>query len=236
MSFMPIYYNSNYLMYMLPAFILMLAAQWYVSSAYKTWGKVATHARVTGAQAAQRLMAVAGLYDLKVEGIAGELTDNYDPRDRTLHLSQGVAYGQSVAALAITAHELGHAMQDQEDYFPLRLRSAMVPVVNIGSTLGWVFIIAGLIFNWTGLAWAGVLFFSGGLLFAMATLPVELNASKRARQLLADSGLIVDQEEMRGVNTVLNAAALTYVAALATALMQLLYYVSLVGGIGRRRD
>ena len=126
-------------------------------------------------------------------------------------------------------------MQDQEQYFPLKFRAAIVPVVNIGSYLGWAFIFLGIFIGITSLAWLGVAIFSGGALFALATLPVELNASARAKTLLSDSGFIVDAEERRGVNIVLNAAALTYVAALVTAVLQLLYFVSLVAGVGRRR-
>ena len=143
--------------------------------------------------------------------------------------------GSSVASLAIAAHELGHAMQDKEGYFPLRLRAAIIPAVNIGSYLGWILIILGLFMNWVGVSWLGVIVFSGGALFALATLPVELNASARAKRLLVQSGLIVGQEEMRGVNKVLNAASLTYVAALVTAVLQLMYWVMLVLGMGGRR-
>jgi len=126
-------------------------------------------------------------------------------------------------------------MQDREDYFPLRLRSALVPAVNIGSYLGWILIIIGIFLKMTGLAWLGVAVFAGGALFALATLPVELNASARAKRLLVESGIIVGQDEQRGVNNVLNAAALTYVAALVTAVLQLFYYVTLVLGMGGRR-
>jgi Zn-dependent membrane protease YugP len=126
-------------------------------------------------------------------------------------------------------------MQDHEGYFPLRLRGALVPAVNIGSNLGWILILAGLLLQMTQIAWLGVLVFSGGALFALATLPVEFNASSRARELLANSGLIVDEDEMRGVSSVLNAAALTYVAALVTAVLQLLYWITLVMGMGNRR-
>jgi hypothetical protein len=144
-----------------------------------------------------------------------------------------------VASVAIAAHELGHAMQDADEYLPLRFRSAIVPMVNIGSNLGWLLIMAGLLLRATdlgiGLAWLGVAFFAGGAVFALATLPVEFNASARAKQLLAQTGIIQTDEEMRGVNQVLNAAALTYVAGLVTAVLQLLYYVFLVGGLGGRR-
>lgn len=230
------FYDPYYLLFMAPAFILMLLVQWYVSSAYQKWSRVAARSRLSGAEAAERLIRAGGLYDVRIEGVAGHLSDHYDPRSKVLRLSQGVYQGRSVAALAVAAHELGHAMQDQEGYFPLRLRAALVPAVNIGSYLGWILILIGLILRWADLAWLGVLVFSGGALFALATLPVELNASARAKRLLAETGLIVGSDEQRGVNHVLNAAALTYVAALVTAILQLLYYVTLVAGITRRRD
>ena len=230
------FFDPRYLMFMLPAFLLMMLVQWYVQSAYRKWSRVPARSRITGAQAAQRLIQRGGLYDVRIEGIAGNMTDHYDPRQKVLRLSQGVYSSASVAALAIAAHELGHAMQDKEDYPLLRLRAALVPAVNIGSYLGWILIVLGLLIGLTQLAWLGVAVFSGGALFALATLPVELNASARARQLLTETGLIISEEEMRGVNNVLNAAALTYVAALVTAVMQLLYWVSVVMGMGGRRD
>jgi len=228
------FFDPRYMMYMLPAMLLMMLVQAYVSSAYRKWSRVPARSRLSGAQAAQRLISAGGL-DVTIQGIGGNLTDHYDPRTKVLKLSQGVYEGQSVASLAIAAHELGHAMQDQEGYFPLRIRSALVPAVNIGSYLGWILIILGLLLRLTDLAWLGVVVFSAGAVFAMATIPVELNASARAKRLLVDSGLIVGEDEARGVNNVLNAAALTYIAALVTAVMQLLYYVSLVLGMGNRR-
>jgi hypothetical protein len=227
--------DPRYLLFMMPAFLVMMLAQMYVSSAYRKWSQVQSRSRLSGAQAAQRLIQSGGLYDVRVEGIAGNLTDHYDPRSKELRLSQGVYQGSSVAALAIAAHELGHAMQDQDGYFPLRLRAALVPAVNIGSYLGWILIIIGLLLGATQLAYVGLLVFSLGLVFALATLPVELNASARAKRLLTDTGLIVGEDEARGVNSVLNAAALTYVAALITAALQLLYYATMVLGMGRRR-
>jgi Zn-dependent membrane protease YugP len=221
-------------MYMLPAFILMGLTSWYVKSAYNKWSRIQASSRLTGAQAAQRLMNAGNLYGVQIQTTAGELTDHYDPRNKTLFLSQGVANVASVASVAIAAHELGHAMQDAEEYFPLKFRSALVPVVNIGSNLGWVLIMIGLFLRFTEIAWLGIIIFAGGALFALATLPVEFNASARAKQLLVQSGIIQTEQEQRGVNAVLNAAALTYVAGLITAILQLLYYVSLVGG-GRRR-
>ena len=234
-------FNSTYLCYMAPAFLIMLLTSWYVKSAYKRWSKVPSHSGLTGYEAAQRLIARAGLIGIQIEGVSGNLTDNYDPRTKILHLSQTVAQNPSVAALAVAAHELGHAQQDAEGYFPLRFRSALVPMVNIGSYLGWILIIAGLFLSYAGMAlgvnvaWLGVAIFAGGAVFALATLPVELNASARARRLLTETGIITGSDEEQGVGTVLNAAALTYVAALVTAVLQLLYYVTLVGGLGRRR-
>jgi Zn-dependent membrane protease YugP len=232
-----LFYDPRYLCFMAPAFILMLVVQFYVRSAYSKWSQVPARSRISGLEAAQRLIQRSGLYDVRIEGTPGQLTDHYDPRGKVLRLSREVAQGSSVAALAIAAHELGHAMQDKEDYFPLRFRAALVPAVNIGSYLGWILLIIGILLRFTELAWLGVIVFSGGALFALATLPVELNASRRARQLLTDTGIIVGEDEQRGVNHVLNAAALTYVAALITAVLQLLYYVMLVLGMGgRSRD
>lgn len=227
------FFNSSYLLFMAPAFLLMMLASWYVRSTYNKWSKVPSSSRLTGAQAAQRLVSSGALYGVKIEGVSGNLSDHYDPRTKTLRLSQGVANNASVAAVAIAAHELGHAMQDAEDYMPLRLRAALVPMVNIGSWLGWILILIGLFLNMLNLAWLGVLVFSGGALFALATLPVELNASARAKQLLSETGIVQTEQERRGVNNVLNAAALTYVAALLTSVLQLLYFASMI--TGRRR-
>ncbi len=229
------FFDPRYLLFMAPAFILMMIVQWYVKSAYDKWSKVPARSRLTGAQAAERLIQNGGLYGVRVEGVQGQLTDHYDPRSKVLRLSPGVYNGTSVAALAIAAHELGHAMQDKDEYFPLRLRAAIVPAVNIGSYLGWILLMIGILLQATTLAWLGVFVFSGGALFALATLPVELNASARAKQLLTDTGLIAGPDERSGVNNVLNAAALTYVAALITAVLQLLYFVTLVLGMGGRR-
>ena len=228
------FFSPTYLIYMIPAFILMGLTSWYVKSAYNKWSRVPVQSRLTGAQAAQRLISSGGLVGVQVQGVGGNLTDHYDPRNKTLFLSPGVGNGASVASVAIAAHELGHAQQDAEGYFPLQFRSALVPIVNIGSNLGWILIMIGLFIRWTELAWMGVLVFAGGALFALATLPVEFNASARAKQLLVQTGIIQTEEERRGVNNVLNAAALTYVAGLVTAVLQLLCYASIVGG--RRRS
>lgn len=228
------FFDINYLIFMIPAFILMGITSWYVRHAYSKWSQIRASSGLTGYDATRRLISMNGLTGLKIQGTPGELTDHYDPRDNTVYLSNGVANVPSVAALAIAAHELGHAQQDAEEYFPMRLRGFLVPMVNIGSNLGWILILAGLLLNLTGLAWLGVLVFSGGAVFALATLPVEFDASARAKRMLANSGIIQTEEEMRGVNNVLNAAALTYVAGLVTAILQVLYYVSLISG--RSRD
>ena len=227
------FYDPTYFFYMIPALILMGLTSWYVRASYEKWSRVPAQSRLTGAQAAQRLISSGGLYGVQIQTIAGEMTDNYDPRNKVLSLSQGVSNVASVAALAIAAHELGHAMQDAQGYLPLRFRSAIVPAVQIGSNLGWIMIIAGLLLRIPELAWLGIMVFGLGTVFALATLPVEFDASARAKRLLIDSGLIIGEEERGGVNAVLNAAALTYVAALITSVLQLLYYVNMVRG---RRD
>jgi Zn-dependent membrane protease YugP len=239
------YIDPQYLCFMLPAILLMMYAQWRVSSTYTKWSKVRNAMNITGLDAARRLLSSggsgasiessAGLADVRLAGIGGRLTDRYDPAKNTLYLSQEVAQNPSVAAIAVAAHEIGHAVQQAEGYLPLRLRSLMVPAVNIGSYLGWILIFGGLILGLTQVAWAGVLFFSLGAVFAFATLPVEFNASRRARTMLAENGMLHSEQDARGVNEVLNAAAMTYVGSLATALMQLLYFVTLIGG-GRRRS
>lgn len=227
------FFDPLYLILMIPAFIVMGITSWYVKAAYRKWSRVASSSRLTGYDATRRLISSSGLYGVQIQGTHGELTDHYDPRNKTVYLSNGVATSPSVAALAISAHELGHAMQDAEDYFPMRLRGFMVPMVSVGSNLGWILILVGMLIGWTGLAWLGVIVFSGGALFALATLPVEFDASARAKRLLAQSGIIQSDAEMRGVNNVLNAAALTYVGGLLTAILQLLYFVLRVGGMSR---
>lgn len=233
------FFDPTYLMLMLPAFLLVLLAQFWVNSTYRKWSRVPTSSGLSGSDAAARLLRYGSLADVQIEGVGGRLTDHYDPRSKTLRLSPGVAQGDSVAAVAIAAHEIGHAVQDKTGYLPLQFRAALVPAVNIGSTLGWILIMLGIFLRsalGTQLAWLGVGAFSLGTIFAFATLPVELNASARARRLLREAGLIRTDDEQRGVNAVLTAAAFTYVAALAAALLQLLYYVLLVMGLsGRRR-
>lgn len=229
------FFDPTYLLFMAPALLLVWFAKLRVDGAYKKWMRVPNNLRLRGADAAQRLLRYAGLSDVQLESVRGELTDHYDPQRNVLRLSDGVGNGASVAALAVTAHEIGHALQDRDHYAPLRLRSAIVPVVNIGSNLGWIMIFIGLLLHLTQVAWLGVIALGGGALFALITLPVEFNASARALTLLTDTGLITDPEERHGVKAVLDAAAMTYVAGLGATVLQLLYYVLLVAGGGRRR-
>jgi Zn-dependent membrane protease YugP len=234
------FFDPMYFVFALPALILAFYAQWRVQSAYKKYLSVRNGRSLTGLEVAKMLLRFNNLGHIQIEGIPGELTDNYDPRTKTMRLSQGVANSNSVAALAVVAHEIGHATQDAEAYVPLKLRSAIVPGVQIGSWLGPIlFLIGWLMALYFGssfgyqIAWLGVLFFAGALVFAFVTLPVEFNASARARAMLTDAGLIYG-EEMNGVRSVLDAAALTYVAAAAQALSTLLYYVFLLSGARRR--
>jgi len=227
-------FNIEYLIFTIPALIFSLIAQAYVKSAYKKWGAVRNYLNITGSEAAQRLAGILGLRDMTVQGISGTLSDHYDPRNNVLKLSPAVANNPSVASLAIAAHELGHAQQDKDKYLPLRLRSAIVPLVGIGSNLGWIMLLAGLMLQLSGLAWVGLIAFSAGAIFSLVTLPVELNASKRAIAMLKDNGLVVRADEEQGVRAVLRAAALTYVAAIASSLLQLLYFGSRVSRMRRR--
>jgi len=241
------YFDPWYLIFVLPALLLVLFAQWRVSSTYKKYSRVPNSRGITGVQAARSLLDAAGLYDVQIEGARGKLSDHYDPRKKLLCLSQDVAESASVAALGIVAHEVGHAQQDRAGDFMLNLRSAMVPAANIGSTLGYVFFFVGLLIQGavgatSGMAqvgnmitWGGIGLFGLAVVFTFITLPVEFGASRRAVQMLQSTGL-VSTTELDGVRSVLNAAALTYVAALAQALSQLLYLIFIATGSRRRRD
>jgi hypothetical protein len=230
------YLDPSYIIFMLPAFLVMAAANWWVNSTYKRWGQARNSVGMNGQDAAQRLLAHASLPGVEVAAAQGRLGDHYDPRTRRLHLSPEVAGVPSVASLAITAHEIGHAMQDRDGYAPLRIRSALVPAASVGSTLGWILIFIGLILGFFELALVGLVVFAVGAVFALATLPVEFDASSRARQLLTDSGLLYTEDERRGVSSMLNAAAFTYVAALIVAILNVLRFAFMIGGLGRRRD
>lgn len=229
-----------YFIFFIPGMLLMLWAQSKVKGNYKKYSKVPNMAGVTGAQAARRILDASGLQDVPVEAVRGELSDHYDPRKRVLRLSQGVYGVPSLAAVGIAAHEAGHAIQHQQAYGPLVARTNIVPVVNIGSNLGFIVLLAGLFMQVTGLAWAGVALFSLSTLFALITLPVEFDASKRAKLALVQVGIVDNGvqggQEIKGVDNVLDAAAWTYIAGFAASLLTLLYYVMMVTGMGRSSD
>lgn len=232
------FFSPMYLLFALPALALGMWAQFRVKSNFNKYAKVRTERNVTGAQVARQLLDAYGLFDVAVERVAGNLTDHYDPRSKTLRLSDATYSSPSVAAAGIAAHEMGHALQDAKNYAPLGLRSAMVPSVRIGSMLGPILFMAGYFmtslvgqFGLT-IAWIGVILFGASAAFTLVTLPVEFDASKRAKELLLKEN-ILGKNEMTGVNKVLNAAALTYVAAAIQALSTLAYYAFLLMG---RRD
>jgi Zn-dependent membrane protease YugP len=223
-----------YFVFLIPPFLLVLWAQFRVNSTYGRYSKVPNAQGITGLAAAGHLLQTNDLSHVNIEGVAGKMSDHYDPQGKTLRLSQGVAHSSSVAALGIVAHEVGHAIQDAQDYKPMHIRAALVPATRIGSYLGYILFFAGLFIGLTGLAWAGIIFFSTSVIFSLLALPVEFNASARALTILKD-GSLLDSTELEGAKKVLSAAALTYVAALAQALATLLYYVFLISGSGRRR-
>ncbi len=223
------FFDPRYFLFALPALALVMFAQSRVRAAYGRYSQVRNAYGLTGGEAARRLLDQAGLGYIPIRVVPGELSDNYDPQQKVLNLSAGVANTPSVAALGIAAHEIGHALQDAQAYVPLRARASIVPAANIGSQLGFMIFFVGLIAAPLHfLAWVGVGLFSLVVLFTLVTLPVELNASQRARQLLSSSGL-ASPTEMQGVSSVLNAAALTYVAALAQAFATLLYFLDVMG-------
>lgn len=229
------FFNPIYLLFALPALLLGLYAQYRVKSAFGQYSRVRNQSGMTGAQAARRILDASGLLNVMVERSQGMLSDHYDPRSKTLRLSPEVYESPTVAAVGVAAHEAGHALQDQAHYAPLRLRSAMVPAVQLGSWLGPIIFMVGLVLAsrvGTGVAWFGLVVFAITALFTLVTLPVEFDATKRAKQLLVTQG-ILGQQEMVGVNKVLDAAALTYVAAAIQAVMTLLYYAYIL--MGRRR-
>ena len=229
----PFYFDVRYLLFSLPALVLALFAQWRVQSAYRKYSRIRNMRSISGLDAAQMLLRSNGLGNVGVQGTRGFLSDHYDPSKEVLRLSAEVARNPSIAALGIVAHEVGHALQHQSDYAPLRVRSGLVPLVNLGTWLGMILFVVGLVIEFSGLIWLGVIFFSGSVVFALVTVPVERDASRRALQILKADGL-VGTTDIQGVQAVLSAAALTYVAALAQALSQLLYFVLLATGMSRR--
>lgn len=227
------YYDPMYILIIISCIIAFIA-QIKVKSTFNKYSKVASSRGMTGAMVAEQLLRSQGIYDVSIQRVSGSLSDNYNPRNKTLNLSDSVYNSTSVAAIGVAAHETGHAIQHATGYGPLSFRTALFPVANIGSRLSWVFIILGLIFGSTNvLVDIGILMFSLAVLFQLVTLPVEFNASARALQLLESQGYLY-ADENRQARKVLSAAAMTYVAAAATAILQLLRLIYLFGG--RRRD
>jgi uncharacterized protein len=234
-----LYFDPLYFVFMIPGLLFSLWAQSKVKNAYQKFSRVPNSAGVTGAQAARAVLDSAGLREIAIEAIPGELSDHYDPRARVLRLSQGIYGVKSVAAMGVAAHEAGHAIQHKDGYAALQLRTAIVPAVNIGSRLGFIVLIVGILIGLTPLAWAGVGLFALTTVFALITLPVEFDASNRAKAALVSVGLVdggvAGGTESKGVADVLNAAAWTYIAGLVASILSLLYWVSLLTG-GRRSN
>ncbi len=233
MPYYGFYFDPTYFLVLIGAVICLIASA-RVNMTFRKYDRVRSMSGMTGAQAAERILHAAGIYDVSVQHVSGNLTDHYDPRNKVLRLSDSTYGSASVAAVGVAAHECGHAIQHQHAYLPLTLRSAIVPVANIGSYAAWPLIVIGLfITSNTGrlLISIGILCFSLAVLFQLVTLPVEFNASRRAIRILGETGILGEQE-LRSTRKVLGAAALTYVASAAAAILQLLRLVILFGGRG----
>ena len=229
------FFDPLYFLILAPGILLAMWAQFKVSSAYSRGSQIPASTGITGAQAAHQILSAAGIHDVAIEPVAGQLTDHYDPGSHVLRLSEGVYGGRTVAALGIAAHEAGHAVQHAARYSPLVVRNFLVPAAGLGSSAAWIIFMAGLLLHMTGLALIGMALFSLVVLFQVVNLPVEFDASRRARRLLLATGLVSPGED-REVASVLNAAALTYVAATLTSILTLLYYVIRSGILGGRRS
>lgn len=228
------YYDPTYFLVLIGVVICLLASA-KMNSTFNKYSRVRNHSGMTGREAAEAVLHRAGIYDVRVEHVSGNLTDHYDPRNKVLRLSDATYNSSSVAAVGVAAHECGHAIQHATGYAPLKFRSSLVPVANFGSQIAWPLIIIGLLFssNMSSMFLTlGVLAFSGSVLFQVVTLPVEFDASNRAVRILAGNGLVYE-DEVRHVRKVLTAAALTYVASAASAILQLLRIVMIAN---RRRD
>ena len=226
-------FDPLYFIILAPAILLGIYAQWKVKSAYHHASRIATRRGITGAQAAAMVLDSAGLHSVGIEDVPGQLTDHYDPHAKVLRLSPDVYEGNSIASVGIAAHEAGHAIQDARRYTPLVLRNAAVPLANFGSGAGWIILILGFALGMTGLIWIGIAVFSMTVVFQLVNLPVEFDASRRAKIELVNAG-IIDQDELPEVRRVLSAAAMTYVAATLTAILTLLYFLLRAGAFGRR--
>ncbi len=229
------YFDPLYLIFMLPGFILASLASVFTTLTFKKYSTIGSSSGMTGAQAAQRLLETAGIYNVRIEQTAGMLTDHYDPSSHTLRLSDEVYGSDSLSAIGVACHEAGHAIQHNRNYAPLVLRSALVPAANLGSGASYFIILLGFLFQSQSLLLVGIAFFSLTVLFTLVTLPVEFNASSRAKELMVSAG-IVSRSEASSAGAVLNAAFMTYVASAVSALLTLLYYLLRSGLLGGRRD
>lgn len=227
-------FDGTYVLIIL-AFLISALVSAKMNATFSKYSKVRSYCRMTGAQAAQRILSSAGIYDVRIEHVSGKLTDHYDPSNKVLRLSDAVYGNTSIAAIGVAAHECGHAVQHARNYVPLSVRSAIVPVANFGSQLSWPLFLAGLIFSFRPLLMIGILLFCAALLFQIVTLPVEFNASARALRMLDETG-IMGRQEIRGTKKVLRAAAMTYVAAVIGSLLQLLRLLILSGAFRKRDD
>lgn len=233
---MPGYYGFDiyYIVLVLPAILISLWAQAKVSSTFNKYSKVYSYRGLTGADAARKVLEMNRIYDVAIEPVAGNLTDHYDPKSNVIRLSENVYNSTSVAAIGVAAHEAGHAVQNDCDYTPMRIRSVIIPVTRIGSYLSWPLILLGIVFNSEMLATFGIVLFGAVVAFQLVTLPVEYNASRRAIAALDETGALM-KDEIPYAKKVLSAAAMTYLASLLTAVMQMIRLILLFGG-GRRRD
>ena len=222
------YYDSTYILVLIGAVISMIASA-RVKSTYAKYGKIRSHSGMTATDAARMILDNAGLRHVRIERVSGDLTDHYSPKEQILRLSDTTIHSGSIAAIGVAAHECGHAIQHAEHYAPLNVRNAIVPVVNLGSTLSWPMILLGLLFGFSGFFKLGILLFSFSLIFQIITLPVEFNASSRAVAILEQSGMLYE-DELKGARKVLSAAAMTYVAAVVATLLSLLRLIILFGG------
>lgn len=220
---------------LIPAIVFALYAQFKVKSTFARYSNVYASGGLTGAQVARGILDKNGLYDVRVEPVAGELTDHYDPRDKTLRLSRPVYGSASLAAIGVSAHEAGHAVQHAKNYSPLALRSAIVPVAQFGSWAAWPLLFMGFMFRSTSMIELGIVIFTGVVIFQLVTLPVEYNASNRAMAVLSEGGYLFG-DELKGAKKVLDAAALTYVAAALMGILQLIRLLLMSGLLGRRDD
>jgi uncharacterized protein len=225
--------NMDFLIYFAIIILVPIWAQFKVKGTYSKYSRVPASSHMRGAEVARRILDSNGLYDVNVEETRGHLTDHYDPRTKTVRLSSQNFHGHSVAAAAIAAHEVGHAMQDQQDYAFLRVRHSLVPIASIGSNFSWVLIMIGIFAQLSGLLLLGIIFMAAAVLFQVVTLPVEFNASNRAMDQVVSLGVIRNDEE-RETKKVLNAAALTYVAAAAVAVLELLRLIMIFSGMQRQ--